>query len=87
MIWFIGGSTACMPAHFIFAANRDPLAASIFQLLGGIFLAIAAVLLIMNKSASSNDQNNSPASVVHGLLLICIINMVVMTILGQTIRF
>ena len=87
MIFFIGGSTACFPASFIFKANYDPISGGVFAILGSVFLAIGAILVLINKGESKNDKNTTNPQIVHSVLLLNIITAVVMTILGETVKF
>ncbi len=87
MMYFMGGSTACFPAYFIFCANYDEISGNVFLILGAVFLIIGALLLLSNKNASANDKETTPANYVYALFGLNVVTMIVMYILGSTVKF
>ena len=88
-LYFLGGATASLPASFIFKANYEAEAGAIFQLLGGIFLLVAALFLWINigQSKESKVEDVKQWDIVKILFVISVVSIVVMIILGETVRF
>lgn len=91
MLYFIGGACACFPAVFILRANGDTVGGSIFTIVGGSCLIVGAVFLLINSGEAKNNKSDlddeKRTQIVYGLLALTVITMVVMFILGETVRF
>ncbi|MHA1910316.1 MAG: hypothetical protein ACTSYA_01360 [Candidatus Kariarchaeaceae archaeon] len=87
MVWSLGASTACHVAYFIIIAHYKVIAANIFLIIGSSLLMVGALFMLINKAASKDDTSKANDSLVMGILLLNIITLVVMFILGQSIRF
>ncbi|UYP45883.1 hypothetical protein NEF87_002168 [Candidatus Lokiarchaeum ossiferum] len=91
MLYCMGGACACFPAVFIFRANYDPMAGSIFTIVGGSLLIVSAIFLLINSTEAKSNKvdldDQKRTQIVYGLMALTVITVVVMFLLGEIIRF
>ena len=87
----LGGVLMGAPAGFICAANWNPTAAAIFQILSAICLLLAAVSFLINMQAEKKNKKDLTSKqmlrIMILLMALAILVLTIMQLLAERVRF
>lgn len=89
--YFLGGATVGAVAGFINAANGNPTAAAIFQILGAVCLLLGVLCLFINAGQAKRKHQamiaKNETRFIVILLGLATVTIAIMAILAESVRF